>query len=270
MIVRTLRCGRCGAPVHVEPEADLAQCEYCGGYSNPDGTVWAPQSASSDRKLRRLGEKAGRALSAGDRDRWRAAAQAYFRRETELAAADGARYHRLAPKDPAKLDEYAAKIVSMYELVYFDPEVSQAASECSNTIAELFAVEIPGGINPMLPAEVPAVLEAERAPAIQATGRLLKDYRRYFAALLHHPDYPYPVPAGAAEQTALDTTRAAIRQYESVWGSEAVEAVMTAVFGDRRLSGAELPCPGCGEPLDVAGHSEVRCPSCGLVTYVGH
>jgi len=237
---RQLKCTKCGASVEVQPGEDMAFCEYCGAYSNPDGTVYFP---NPDKRSRELKRKMGEALADDNMDLWRA----YMYESCQLSMKKQPDLYKNAPTDKHELREYIHKQVKQYELLNFNKDVKKAFENCQGIINKLMKV---------------------KKNHSQACKELLKGYREYFNSFLYHPEYPYDTNPGDAEQQAIDTTRSAINQYAPLWGEDIISQIMIDVFSDIQTTGDQVSCDSCGVVLDIGESSSVKCPSCGTIMYI--
>ena len=236
---RQLKCIRCGATVEAQPGENFAFCEYCGGYSNPDGTVYKPKPNRRSRELKRMMSEA---LEYGDMESWRH----YMHESCRLDLEMHPEIYRDAPADRQKLHEYLNKHVKQYELLSFDETIKKAFANSQRAINKLAKV---------------------KENHIRAAGKVLNTYRAYFSAFLYHPEYPFHAATDDAEQLAMDSTRAAINQYAELWGEEVISRIMVDVLGDIQTSGKQVHCDSCNFLLDIGDASSVTCPACGSVVY---
>lgn len=239
-IQRTINCSHCGAPVETRGDGGIVFCDYCGSYSNPDGTVYRPNPGKRSRQLKAAMNEA---LEENDIARWRRcmyeSCMLDLKRNPAMYAG--------APSDTVGLRDYVNKIVQQYELLNFDTEISKAFRQCQELINRL------------------TIIKDKHVPACRD---LLEAYRRYFSAYLYHPKYPFETRPGDAEQQALDVTRSAIRQYAALWGETTVNEVLVQLFGDREIGAGGIICGSCGLTLDAEGSSDRTCPKCGSVIYL--
>lgn len=237
---RQLKCAKCGGAIAVQSGEDMAFCEYCGSYSNPDGTVYFPDH---DARIEALRQKMGKAIRKDDREQWRRLCFEYCLLSVQLHPEQ----HPAAPADDDGFRKYVSQQVRMYELLAFDDGVKEAFAACQQVINNLMQVT---------------------TGHVAAARTLLDAYRRYFNAFLHHPDYPYETKPGDAEQQAVDTSRSAVNQFAPLWGREVIKEIMVAVFGDRKTASGQVYCDSCGMLQEAGELSSVKCPSCGSVTYI--
>lgn len=239
-IRRQIKCSHCGGSIEVRQGEDIAFCEYCGSYSNPDGTVYKPHP---DRRSRELKAAMNEALEDDDIETWRL----YMYESCMLDVKRNPGVYQNAPRDRAGLRDYVYKLVKQYELLNFDENVRKAFLHCQNIVNRF---------------------QKTKKNHLEVCRDLLEAYRRYFKTYLYHPGYPFETRQGDAEQQALDTTRSAINQNKTLWGEAVVSQVLISLFGDRETGKGNITCDSCGIVLDTGESSTIICPNCGSITYL--
>jgi predicted RNA-binding Zn-ribbon protein involved in translation (DUF1610 family) len=243
MLIRQLECSHCGAAIQAPDESATVFCMYCGAFANPDGVVYRPEQFDRSARMEELRTALYETQEDRDVVAWRLYCQEYYTLDVQL----NSQMYPGVPEDPGAFREFIQKTVKQNELYTFDEEVVAA----NLAVMELFEqlVELDSG-------------------HVAAARRVLEGYRRYFGALIDHPEYPFEMPPGTVERMAVETTRSALQQYASIWGEPVMKRVLQRVLGDLEVRGNEIPCRACGTSLVTDGSDQVTCPSCGAVTFI--
>lgn len=247
MSAREIRCPDCGATRKVLDDAMMLVCEYCGAFIGVSTSIQSRMAAGrkaiemfqnpteASRRFMDLAQRMPAAQQSGDREAFRTIAQEYYSLYAVLYP------ENVVGQGQEAIAGWVRDAVTTGELNYFDPQVKPRFDGYTGAIAAMTT----GGGDP-----------------VQAGGAALEASRRYYQALLGHPQCPQGLAGKNPQKLAAQMLETSLTGMTSVMGQEAIEKIRSRVLGQSADDSSSV-CPECGAPLEeISGD---HCPYCGSV-----
>lgn len=255
MLIRSFVCPACGAARESLEGAVVLVCTYCSVVVSVDtheywrGDELAALAADGIRAMVRptamearktsLGAEMFHAGAAGERARWRAAAEELY---SVVAVSDPSLLSGVAP------GEWVRRTVAFAEVLEFDAAMKSLQHGFGGVCGQILGAPDP----------------------VSAARAALENGRAYARAIDAHPDLgPRMLPQGV-EAYARMILRSSIACYASLLADGVAKRIYVEVLGDEETkTGSRARCSRCGADLArVEGEGLVKCQHCHAVVDV--